>query len=1287
MKKHIAYILLFAILCSFVPQISFASSAEYDMPALIYLDKDFEAQTIGDMAYGFYYPSSKNVEFFSVQQAAKPDDADNKALKITGTSTSGVRLRHPWSHCGITKNFVIKFAVNVADTKSAKSIYLYTDVTQSRSTYYLDQLGGSFPLMVLTDVLKVNGTQVPNIKFNANQWYTLEFDMDMDAGSIGVYVDGKKYGNNIPMPSLINIAEFTILAPAEGVEYYIDDISIYENDGIMDDAEYEKELADWLASPLCPDEKYEVGRLYRYDKFVYRTLYNTFLGYIGSNKVYKDNVMHKMPGPILEDGDKLIAPVRGIGEVFGANVTWDGANNKFILKYNGKTMEAVVDDDIYYVDGKPAKLYYPTKNINGSLYMQLDVLTHFFGEDYKRVGQIVNFGRDIVYDRDFGPMIKNQQGRTWEEEMNMHIERFLVYDRPTKEEILEIYKANNPEGRHPRIYLKDFSYIKEGMEADPQFASLINTLIKRADSLIETGPVEYSTTDGQRGSFPQKLYNIGNYCGLAYILTGDTKYKDFIWQNMEVINTTFPDFRPQEGLDIGNSANGMAPMYDWLYNEWTPEQRKIFEENILEKIIAECEYSFASAYYNSQTAFAANSGNGPLIVNNGYIACAIALMDVYPERCAALLENCLRGIERSYLTFAPDGGFPEGLSYWLYTCDTLPYTLANLDTNFGRDFFFSDVPGLNETIYYALSTSGATGGYPLGDAAVQSPYHGMFMWHANKQNDKSVAQLRKENMSSASLIDVLYWVFDTEGTDSGLNNIEGDSFFTKINTLSMRTGWSGGDTSVIFHGGGNGDPHGHLDIGSFQFDMLGVRWADELPKEDYVLREYGAWHADDKVEGHPYGALDYYRNKGEGHNTVIAGLGTARYDMPKAAKAPIIKHSFGETLSYGIMNLTESNPNYECAVRGVQLDKVQNQVIVQDNFKANSPMEFLWSMHTTADIELSEDGKSAILTKNNKRIWASIISDGDENFQVLDAKPMKEYEIDGISFPPPLESGNDGTGSANHSTSEKYQKLAVINPSTDHFKLTVAFKPLVGDETVPSLIPEDVPMEQWMPVESERAQLMSVSVDGAEMAAFNPEVYNYDLQVITEKSEVPEVSVVADDRYEVELIESSTVPGVTTATLKEDGNIVGLYNFTITPLNDTTKFLNDKQIPIVGYTVTSEPQPENGAANLFDANFDTKFATDEDGGAVTVDFGSVQYVKEIMMRFQNGTGRQEYFKVEYSVDGITYNECYNGASTGTTKDYQSTAIGKDARYLRISFYGNNKGAMWVSVSDFCAFTE
>lgn len=1273
MKKCTLLVLISALLCSFLPQTAVAQTTD-KVPALIYLDKNFEAQELGEGAYGFYIPKTAFYKYFSVATAEKDKNAENKAMMVVGNGDGGY-IRHTWHHAPITKDFVIDFNIKLQETAIAKNMYLYKNAVLPRNTRYLDA-GASFSLMSLTDKMTVNNKAIPGITFSAGRWYNIIFAINTEKKTIDVYVDGKNYGS-VLMPDFINISEWRITSPAVGGDYYIDDISIYEASEIMDEELYQEELTAWKNSPLCPDEKYEVGRLYRYDKYVYRALYNKFLARIGSNKVYKDNTMHQMSGPILEQDDMLIAPVRGIADVFGAETQWDAALNKLTLTYQGKTMEVITNENIYYVNGKPSKLFYPATIRKGTLYLQLNVLTHFFGAEYRREEYLLNFGDEITFDRDFGPMVTNAHSRTFEEEIMMRINLFMVYDRPTKEELLEKYRQTNPEGKHPRVILKDFDEIKTGMEKEEAFASLINTLIGKADNAIDAGTVVYTLPDGQRASFSGKLYTIGVYCSLAYKITGEQKYMDFINDNINIIDTEFPDLHPIEGLDVGNSANGLGPIYDWLYDDLEPDVLEALERIIIEMVFEEYEYSYAHAYYNAQTAFAANSGNQPLIINNGLIGCAIALMDKYPEQCAELLECAIRSVEQSYLTFAPDGGFPEGLSYWLYTCDTLPYTLANLQCAFGDDFGLSEVPGLDNTVYYALSSSGSTGGYPLGDAAVQSPYHPMFMWHANYTGDKSIAQLRKENMSSASLIDAINWVFDTEGTDSGLENIEGDSLFVKLNTAAMRTGWEKSDTSVILHGGGNNDPHGHLDVGTFQFDMLGERWADETPKEDYNLTGYGAYNKDDAVPGHPYGSKDYYRNKAEGHNTVIAGLGTTRYDMVTTAQAPIVKHAFGDTMSYAIVDLTESNENYECAVRGLQLDKVQNHIIVQDNFKAATPMEFWWFMHTKADIELSEDKKSAILSMNNKRIWASIISDGDETFQILDAKPMREYTIDGVTYPPPLQTANNG-----------YRKLAVQNESTDNFKLTVVFKPLVGESDAPDVIPENVPMEQWQPVEAERAQLLGVTVDGVAYEEFSPGVYNYNLDVVTEKSDIPKIAVTADEDYEVEVIESTTVPGVTSVIMSKDGVNVGMYTFSITPLNDTTKFLNDRQIPIVGYTVSSEPQPENGAANLFDANDATKFATDEIGGAVTVDFGEVKTVKEIMMSFVSGASRQEYFKIEYSADGANFTECYDGSSSGTTTDYESYDIGSvPARYIRVSFYGNNKGANWVSVKEFCAFTE
>ena len=81
-------------------------------------------------------------------------------------------------------------------------------------------------------------------------------------------------------------------------------------------------------------------------------------------------------------------------------------------------------------------------------------------------------------------------------------------------------------------------------------------------------------------------------------------------------------------------------------------------------------------------------------------------------------------------------------------------------------------------------------------------------------------------------------------------------------------------------------------------------------------------------------------------------------------------------------------------------------------------------------------------------------------------------------------------------------------------------------------------------------------------------------------------------------------------------------------------------------------------------------------------------VKEVKMSFVRGASRQENFKLEYSTDGVNFTECFNGSSSGTTTDYESFDMGSvPARYVRVSFYGNSKGSNWVSVKEFCAFTQ
>ena len=81
----------------------------------------------------------------------------------------------------------------------------------------------------------------------------------------------------------------------------------------------------------------------------------------------------------------------------------------------------------------------------------------------------------------------------------------------------------------------------------------------------------------------------------------------------------------------------------------------------------------------------------------------------------------------------------------------------------------------------------------------------------------------------------------------------------------MRSAWD--DPNALFAGikaGYNQVNHGHLDLGNFELDALGVRWARDLGSENYNLPGY--WEG--KRGGQRW---SYYRLGSASHNVVMLG--------------------------------------------------------------------------------------------------------------------------------------------------------------------------------------------------------------------------------------------------------------------------------------------------------------------------------------------------------------------------------------------------------------------------------
>ncbi len=1297
MKRYLAGILFCLLLLQTVLPI-FASdkiAETAEKPMMIYTSLSCEEQPLGeDRPYGFvsYGLSQEGKVVADIQAVTGSGNDSQRAIRIReGSKSTYWFLYHALAYAGINKinengQYVFSMKIKSPDANSTRRIELLYNATVPDATDYIDRVKTQFDLITIAGDIKALGQTLVESP-DPNTWYEIAVAMDLNTQKAGLYLNGEKMFD-VSLPAKVeNVAAMhfrvpNVLEKTAKSEYYVDDFRIYAAEAPVTEAKFRAELAKYQANDWYFNEEYSAAWLMRYDKFCFQALYNRFVTHVNALRFYKDNKFYDLPFAVEEVVGTYLVPLKAFAEALGATVTWNDADSSVTITRGSDTLRCTLNSDIFYINGRISKSRYPLTTKDGNSCISLSVLELLFPEikAYRQGDMICLDGKPVEFSWKYDELIggTNKDGQTFEEAMTWQISMALQFRRATPEKILETYKSHNSGGQRPSLIVPHgtFDKIKEDMQTDAVLKSKVERFIASCENMLTANVVKYKLGDGIRMAMAQQLYDRGVGLSFCYRMTGDAKYKDKLWENLEAAST-FPDFNPGHFLDVGNAGNGVVVAYNWLYDEWAkePEKLETIENMMYKSVLLPIITGSKSPYIlESGATFITSHSNQNCIINCAGVGAAINLMDKYPELCSNYLSASLRSSERPFSSFAPDGGYPEGTSYWNYMMMTLPYLVENFKHGVGDDFGLASAPGLSRTGYYPIMVAGTNGTFNYGDSSQTGSYDSSHQWFAWKFNDESLAVLRANNTGAFGLKDILYHIPNVD--KEAEVTMQKDILFDAMDTATLRTGWTTGDMVALLHGGAVNEPHGHEDNGTFMLDAFGERWICELPKEDYNLESYGSYIYEPGMKYQTQFFGKFLRGKAEGHNTVVVNLGNnGQYDMVQTAASEIVKFDSQESGGYAICDMTQTNKVLECAFRGVKLDRALQEVILQDNFRSSEPADFRWFVNTKAQVELSEDKRTAILSKGGKRLWVSIISDDPElKFETYDAVPLPLYEH------PPLQTPNDG-----------YYRLMIHKTNTTNFKVSVAFKQLLEGQTEPGVLPVDTPMETWK-FESGKADLAvlkDLTLNGETITGFSGGVNNYSVRLATEKSEIPTISATADGDYNVEIIEAKTLPGVTSILLTDDeGNQKGLYNVTFIPLNDTTKFLNDKQIPILSYEVTSEPEAENGVVNLFDANLGSKFATDESGGAVTLDFGEMVEVAEIKMAFSIGDQRKEFFTIEYSTDNMNWIMIDdNGESSGTTTDYQSFPFDPvNARYLRVRFYGN-KTSGWVSVAELCAFRK
>jgi hypothetical protein len=589
----------------------------------------------------------------------------------------------------------------------------------------------------------------------------------------------------------------------------------------------------------------------------------------------------------------------------------------------------------------------------------------------------------------------------------------IVKNLPSAKEIRSMSIAP-----HPRLLASEerFTEIKQQIEIDATMKKWYKKLQQQGEEFLKDELPAYKMLDGKR-LFKQNKGLLRRISTLALLYKLDKKpaYFDRLWQELKA-TVDFPDWNPSHFLDTARITDIFAISYDWLYEDWSDEQRKILRSAIVDKGLKPA----LSAYQKDKWWVDAKQ-NWNQVCNGGIGIGALAIIEEYPEIASKVLYQTLKGISSAMQHYAPDGAWDEGTSYWNFGTRYNTLLLAALQTAFDTDFNLSNIPGFSNTGFFPIYMSGSSGlTFNFSDGKEDPVKAPQLFWLSNRFGEPAYTDYQRQ-IASPEPLDLIWYIPNQDQKRRSMKELPLNKYFRRAEIVSMRSAWENSESIFVgFKAGNNNSSHGNLDIGTFVIDALGVRWAIELGYDEYNLPGY----FDKKEE-----RWTYYRMRAEGQNTMVINP-DEHPDQNPNAKARITQFEFKPNKSYAVADLTSAYyPKVKHLYRGISLQRKPEQIIIRDEIKTEIPVDLWWFMHTKADIKIIEDGNSAILQQADKRLLIKLLNQrSNYKFTTTNANPLP-------SSPNPK----------GQNTNKGINKLVVKLRRVNNERLSVLFVPLAKD--------------------------------------------------------------------------------------------------------------------------------------------------------------------------------------------------------------------------------------------------
>ncbi len=530
----------------------------------------------------------------------------------------------------------------------------------------------------------------------------------------------------------------------------------------------------------------------------------------------------------------------------------------------------------------------------------------------------------------------------------------------------------NLKREHPRLILPDseLGRIVALTREHPLARKLRDNLEHEADRLQTTPPAEFKLVGPRLLAQSRRVLDRVYTLALLYRLDNQPQHLQRAVKELRAA-ALFPNWNPQHFLDVAEMAHAFAIGYDWLYAGLGAADRDWIRAALLEKGLEP-----AMAAYKEPAAWVTANHNWNLVCNSAFSMGALAVAEDHPEMARRVLTSAFESLPRAMATYGPDGGWPEGPTYWNYATRYAVNLMASLESALDDDHGLSLSHGFSRTGRFRVHFTGPFGKtFNFGDAGDDAGTAAEMFWLARRFEEPVYAwqeQIESERSAHTDALDVVWFYRDAKSPQSEMWPT--DAIFSGVQSAFMRTSWE--DANAIFlavKGGDNTASHAHLDLGSFVLDAGGVRWGYDPGPEDYNVPAY-------------FGnkRFTYFKTGTGAHNTVMID----GEDQDHKAEARITRHEFAADLSWVQIDLSHAYPG---KVKQLQrrIGIAQKQaILIQDTLVAEQPVDLMWGMMTDAEITLN--GQLAELRKGDWTLSCEIHSPHHALFDVVTNQNTKK---------------------------------------------------------------------------------------------------------------------------------------------------------------------------------------------------------------------------------------------------------------------------------------------------------